>query len=109
MTGREHGIKSSYQLKDSLSTVPIADGYGVAQTVVVSVSYIGSGEPPQFISNSAADGFICSRLVEESLFNTMGPDWLNFMFSMVPNGSNTLDIPVYGLHGEYIQQRDIIY
>ena len=27
----------------------------------------------------------------KSQFGTMGPDWLNFMFKMVPNGSHVLD------------------
>ena len=73
---------------------------GVAQTATVSVSYVGSGEVPEFIGDPSTNGFVCTRYmnVEESQFGTMGPDWLNFMLKMVPTGSHVLDI--YGSYGE---------
>ena len=52
------------------------------------MSYIGSDEIPEFIWDPSTDGFVCTRYmnVEESQFGTVGPDWLNSMLKMVPNG-----------------------
>jgi hypothetical protein len=73
-------------------------GYGLARSRTVSVSYIGCGEPPEFVRDPSTDSFICTAYVEESQSETAGPDRLNFMFQMIPHASLVLDI--YGAYGK---------
>lgn len=56
-----------------------------------------------FLTDPTKDGFICpkyelSQLTDTDGLDMFGPDWLTFLFHMIPKGSNILD--VYGTSGK---------
>ena len=81
--------------------------FGVAHTTVVSLSHIGSGDPPDYVTDPN-DGFIYQKsgYEESPLALSVGQDWLEHIMKMVQGGGGGgMMLDMYGSHGKILMYR----